>query len=518
MARIAVHSVFAVLLGPLPASAIDVEKLVMPGPVIQGHADIEAECGKCHIPFRSEAQDDLCQDCHSAVAWDLREGRGLHGLDPAVANSRCNDCHTDHQGREADIVALDPESFNHDITEFHLEDAHVRVSCEGCHDAKLKFRDAANECIDCHAAVDAHDGSLGVRCAECHSERAWREVRFDHDATRFPLTWKHRDVECALCHPGDRFENAPTDCQSCHGLNDVHLGRFGSDCRRCHSAAAWKTTRFDHDRDTKFPLRGGHLEAACDSCHGASDAERPPPSDCAACHRADDEHRGRYGVRCDNCHGEFNWKMATFDHERSTGFPLRAAHQSVKCQECHVGTLYEEKLKSECGSCHRDDDVHRGQEGLECGRCHDASKWTKRVFFDHDLGRFPLLGLHAVTSCEQCHLTPRFKNAEIQCVACHESDDVHRSGLGRTCEGCHNPNGWRFWRFDHAAQTTFALRGAHANLDCHVCHRVPIVGNTRLSIACAECHARDDVHFGAFGSDCERCHADDSWTDVEMIQ
>ena len=518
MVRIAIYAVLAVLLGPFPASALEVEKLVMPGPVIQGHADVEAECTRCHIPFHAEAQNDLCQDCHSDIGTDLREGWGFHGLDPAVANSDCKTCHTEHQGREADVVGLDPESFDHDFTEFHLEGAHVRVGCERCHEAKLKFRDAPNECIDCHAAVDAHDGRLGKRCAECHSQRAWREVRFDHGITRYPLTGKHRDLDCALCHTGERYENTPMDCQSCHGLNDVHLGRFGSDCGRCHSTTGWKTRGFDHDRDTKFSLRGEHAKVACESCHGVDDAERPTPSDCASCHRADDEHRGRYGPRCDFCHGESSWKTVTFDHDRSTDFPLRGAHQSVRCQECHVGTLYTEKLTNECGSCHLADDVHRGQEGPLCGKCHDESGWTDRVFFDHDLTRFPLLGLHAVSMCEQCHLAPRYKDAELECMACHEFDDIHLGRLGRACEDCHNPNGWRFWRFDHAADTAFALHGAHLNLDCHACHRVPIATNPRLPAACAECHARDDAHFGAFGSDCNRCHGDDSWIDVEMIQ
>jgi len=518
MVRIAIYTILTVLLGALPASAVEMEKLVMPGPVIRGHAGIEGECTKCHTPFRAEAQNDLCRDCHSDVGWDSREGRGLHGLDPAVANSRCSACHTDHQGREADVVGLAPESFDHDYTEFSLEGAHVRVGCEHCHEAELKFREAPNECADCHTAVDVHHGSLGERCGVCHSERAWREVRFDHELTRFSLTGQHLDVDCALCHPGERYERTPMDCQSCHRLNDVHLGRFDSDCRRCHSAAGWKTTRFDHDRDTEFPLRGGHLGAACGSCHGAGDAERPRPSVCASCHRADDEHRGRYGPRCEDCHGESSWKTATFDHDWSTDFPLRGAHKGVKCTACHVETLYAEKLKSECVGCHLDDDVHRGQEGPGCESCHDTESWTKRIFFDHDLTRFPLLGLHAVSTCEQCHLTPRYKDTEIECLACHEPDDVHLRRLGRACEACHNPNGWRLWRFDHGEQTAFALRGAHAKLDCHACHRVLVVEDARLPVACAECHARDDVHFDAFGSDCDRCHGDDSWTDVEMIQ
>ena len=50
-----------------------------------------------------------------------------------------------------------------------------------------------------------------------------------------------------------------------------------------------------------------------------------------------------------------------------------------------------------------------------CGDCHGELGWGRDVFFEHDLTRFPLLGLHAVIACEQCHANPRFKDAEIVC-------------------------------------------------------------------------------------------------------
>ena len=114
-------------------------------------------------------------------------------------------------------------------------------------------------------------------------------------------------------------------------------------------------------------------------------------------------------------------------------------------------------------------------------------------------------------------MTPRFKDAEIECATCHD-DDVHIGRLGSACEDCHNPNGWRLWRFDHAARTGFSVRGAHEKLDCHACHRVSIAQEEPLPVTCGDCHARDDVHFGGFGRDCNRCHGDGSWDDIEMLE
>jgi hypothetical protein len=516
--RIAAILVLALLPISLRASALDLEKLVMPGPVIQGHADVESECEKCHAPFRSEAQNELCADCHKAVAGDLARGEGFHGLAPGASRADCRSCHTEHQGREADVVALDRETFDHTFTDHVLEGAHNRVSCEACHPRAEKFRDAPDRCVDCHADDDVHAGSLGKACADCHTEQVWGEARFDHDRTRFPLAGKHRDADCGLCHPGGRYERTALDCRSCHGLDDVHLGGFGADCERCHSAEGWKKTKFNHDRDTKFPLRGGHRAAACESCHEAGKLEPLPAADCSSCHRADDPHRGRYGARCEQCHGESDWRSTIFDHDRSTNFPLRGAHQEVTCRECHTGRVYEEKIAAGCNGCHEKDDVHRGQQGTECVACHNESGWASGVFFDHDLTRFPLLGLHAVSACEQCHLNERFKEARIECSSCHEDDDVHLRRLGSGCEDCHNPNGWKFWRFDHDTRTSFALRGAHEGLGCHACHKLARTDAGRVAADCAECHARDDRHFGAFGLDCGRCHGDASWRDVELTR
>ena len=46
------------------AAAIDFEKLVMPGPVIRGHADLEWDCDNCHQALDAVSETTLCLDCH----------------------------------------------------------------------------------------------------------------------------------------------------------------------------------------------------------------------------------------------------------------------------------------------------------------------------------------------------------------------------------------------------------------------------------------------------------------------
>ena len=84
----------------------------------------------------------LCLDCHKDTRADRRTGRGLHGRDPDASKLDCTHCHTDHAGRSADIVLLDPETFDHARTNFPLRDAHAAVPCSGCHVQPAKYREA----------------------------------------------------------------------------------------------------------------------------------------------------------------------------------------------------------------------------------------------------------------------------------------------------------------------------------------------------------------------------------------
>jgi hypothetical protein len=276
------------------------------------------------------------------------------------------------------------------------------------------------------------------------------------------------------------------------------------DCQRCHEPEAWARTRFDHGRDTEFPLVGAHARVVCEGCHRGIGYEENPGRECVACHLDDDVHAGRHGAVCDDCHGVDDW-ASRFDHDRETSFPLRGEHRSVACTACHPGSVHDPISDARCHACHEVDDVHRGGLGQDCGGCHDENAW-KASAFDHDVTRFPLLGIHAVVPCEQCHARGEYRMESVACVACHRDDDAHAGRLGTTCEACHAPSAWNRWSFDHDAQTDFPLDGKHEGLACHACHDEPVKDRIVLPTACVGCHEQDDVHDGSFGRACERCH------------
>jgi len=435
-------------MGPAMADLGPIDAMVNPGELIKGHAKFEAECGKCHQSFDKTAQSKLCKSCHDheGVAKDVATGKGYHGR--IDKKKECNECHTDHKGRTEKIADFDHKKFDHNKTDYPLRGGHAvaKVKCQDCHKAEVKYRDAPSECKACHRKDDVHKGKLGEDCASCHSVKNWKEFRFDHDETDYPLIGKHVEVKCKACHENQHYKDTPTLCNSCHEKDDMKKG-----------------------------------------------------------------HRGKYGAKCETCHTERDWKKITFNHDKDTKYQLLGKHGEVKCNDCHTGRLYQDHLLTDCFSCHRKDDVHKGQEGLRCESCHDERSW-KKARFDHDLTRLPLIGKHKDVVCKKCHATPTFDDAQADCFSCHRKDDVHKRRLGLACEDCHSATGWKRWSFDHNVRTKFALEGGHKKPDCYACHKVPAEKKLNTPETCYGCHSKDDKHKDQEGRKCETCHDDRSWT------
>lgn len=498
-----------VLMSLLPAAisrAASIETLLMPGKVSKAHAKYEEDCSQCHDRADRNRQPVLCLACHKEVAADVKAGRGLHGRMPSRDRVQCKACHTEHQGRDSDIVKFSPATFDHTGVDFRLDGAHRSVSCESCHAQGKKWREAPSTCGACHRDDDRHAGQLGQQCNDCHTSIAWVGARFDHDKSRFPLRDAHKAVRCDACHVGGRYKDTPRDCAACHAPDDVHRGARGEKCADCHTEADWKTGRFDHARETGFALLGAHRSIDCAQCHTSGDMKAELPRTCVGCHRADDAHAARFGTDCAACHGNERWKPVEYDHARKHEFALEGAHARLDCDSCHTGPIKAQVLGKSCESCHLSDSPHGASLVRACDSCHGTSAWKSDLGFDHDLTDWPLLGLHAIVGCAQCHASKDFAAAPTDCVACHRQDDVHKGGLGKVCSNCHSPNGWKVWEFDHGRQTRFALTGGHAKLDCAACHREP-ASQVKLNTECVSCHRKDDRHLGQFGSQCQRCHS-----------
>lgn len=414
--------------------------------------------------------------------------------------------------------------------------AKLENQCDNCH---VRFdRGAQNRlCLDCHkpVAVDVaagqgfHGRMEEKPCRSCHTDHKGRNARvvkldekiFDHAGTDFALRGKHGKAACKECHPaGSKHRKAPSDCVACHRDDDKHKGSLGAKCASCHDETDWKKARFDHGR-TRFALRGGHEDLACNKCH-ADLTFAKTPTDCLSCHRKDDEHKGTFGGRCQDCHRETQWDQPFFDHDRKTRFRLLDKHRQVACAKCHTQAITQKKTPNRCVDCHKADDVHKGSLGEKCESCHNANQW-KQGRFDHARdARFPLRDKHAAAKCESCH-KPGAASAKLptRCHDCHAEDDRkkgHKGRYGEKCETCHNEKAFKPSTFLHDRDTRYLLRDKHRQVKCDDCHKTPSLFD-KLGTRCFACHERTDMekgHKGRFGEKCETCHVEKDFITVRF--
>jgi hypothetical protein len=88
---------------------------------------------------------------------------------------------------------------------------------------------------------------MGSQCSSCHSPAGWSYWTFDHGlATDFPLTGAHEGVSCSGCHlPGHPADRQSRACAACHRSDDIHSGRFGQNCDRCHLTTDFEALKDD---------------------------------------------------------------------------------------------------------------------------------------------------------------------------------------------------------------------------------------------------------------------------------
>lgn len=329
----------------------------------------EASCASCHTG-PSLFKDKLAGDCASCHQKDDKH-KGTLGKE-------CGNCHGERNWKEQ-------VRFDHGKSRFPLLGAHAKADCKGCHTTP-QFKEAPSECVACHQKDDRHQATLGKDCASCHTESDWKATRFDHARTRFLLRRAHAvpPLKCSNCHADLRsYRSSSVECLACHRKDDKHDGQLGTRCESCHSDhggdQAWRVTRFDHSK-ARFPLAGSHQRVECKACH-SSPRFRDAKSDCFSCHQKADKHDGAFGARCESCHNQRDWRLWSYDHRKQANYPLEGGHAGVACASCHTRPAPAGRpaapLARDCLSCHRRDDVHDGDFGNRCEKCHSVTRWKQ---------------------------------------------------------------------------------------------------------------------------------------------
>jgi hypothetical protein len=237
------------------------------------------------------------------------------------------------------------------------------------------------------------------------------------------------------------------------------------------------------------------------------------------------------GVDCPDCHTPQSWtpdpRTMTFDHERTTGFPLRGRHRDAACRSCHLDLTFADPVLrgAECQTCHAD--VHRGAYVQRCSDCHNAVSFHDLpALAVHARSTFPLTGAHLQVACRACHVDDRlgaFTPLDPQCVACHATDAATASAVDHTnfppdCLRCHVTLDWTAHvRFDHPTVSGgFRLVGAHARIRCSSCHGPDMepLFQPADDQDCLACHVDDydrEHPGGSFPTTCLSCHTVETW-------
>jgi len=241
---------------------------------------------------------------------------------------------------------------------------------------------------------------------------------------------------------------------------------------------------------------------------------------------------GAFVEDCSLCHGPEGWRPARpgpkFDHAKY--FRLEGAHRTADCKGCHESLKFdEEKTRKDCVACH--EDVHAGELGADCARCHTARSFIDpaRMRRAHNQTRFPLVGSHAAADCDACHQPAaqghlRYVHTRADCVACHLDDYLgttspnhQTSGFSQDCTQCHFQTAWLPGRFPNHDGLYFPIfSGRHRGRwnSCTDCHYQQGVYST---FSCILCHAHDSAtetashHSGVGGysytaTSCYTCH------------
>lgn len=203
-----------------------------------------------------------------------------------------------------------------------------------------------------------------------------------------------------------------------------------------------------------------------------------------------------------------------------------------KCLDCH--DILQDRIVNNLGY-HASSEV-RGQDCFAChsehhGRAFEMIRFDESAF-DHNLAGYELTGSHATIDCRDCHQPEYIASTEIRkidntflglgtdCAACHE--DYHQGTLDNDCASCHTTEAFAPADFFDHADTDFALRGAHQEVDCIDCHAMETRNGQDFQVFadipfadCVACH--EDVHANQLPGDCQSCHNEQSFNNQQSL-
>ncbi len=409
-----------------------------------------------------------CADCHGTDGDPHR----MHGLDNAVAEESCRQCHDS----EAELY----DSGVHAARPGASTDRPGCISCHQSHGPGLPPAAGAvnNLCESCHEGSMADvmrgghvnlggQGSEAMNCASCH----------DVHNTHKPHLSERVAQACNQCHEreqaqfatsvhADLLADADMTCLSCHSTHkdEEEIGQFDGGCGSCHDDVEemYRTSVHRFGR-----LQGNEGAATCADCHGGHDVR-------AADDRESSVHPANIADMCGDCHGDSTMvagnyvrlPMALPRYQESVhGLGDADGIPAATCTDCHGvhdlqhaqasgSTINQFNLARTCGECHADEQyeyeesIHGNalQIGIAdaptCNDCHDEH--LTRAATDPASTTSPQRVAREL--CGDCHTDPEMTSkygitagvVESYLDSYHSWAIDHGDPLVATCTDCHN--------------------------------------------------------------------------------
>jgi hypothetical protein len=154
-----------------------------------------------------------------------------------------------------------------------------------------------------------------------------------------------------------------------------------------------------------------------------------------------------------------------------------AGATSAKCVACHANnpellqrqpTAFHATI-SECSACHYEHSrgverpIHMDHAALariglaELGRGSVAEKQNRTRLLDWLRSGSVIASKHALSSPERL----------LNCVSCHQVQDVHKGNFGENCASCHGTKNWFIAGYVHPSPSTRQCAQCHTASPCH---------------------------------------------------
>ena len=154
---------------------------ISPGDLSTLHAHLEgmSNCTQCHV-LGNKVSNDKCLVCHTEIQSRISASKGYHSSTD-VKGKDCITCHSEHNGKNFQLIRFDITKFDHKLSGYPLSIPHAKKECKDCHnpkfiaDPKLKskknsYLGLGTECLSCHE--DYHKKTLSSTCLNCHTPDA----------------------------------------------------------------------------------------------------------------------------------------------------------------------------------------------------------------------------------------------------------------------------------------------------------------------------------------------------------